>query len=58
MRKYLLSITIYVIVITIINALHKIAYDESIFKTWWNGAILVIVCLIFAEIVAEKVTRK
>ena len=53
-----MSITTYMITFTVITSLHKIAYGESIFKTWWIGATIMLICLIFGEIVGEKVTRK
>ena len=58
MRRVLLFFAMHVIAITIIEMLTKIAYNQSIYDTWWVAGTYIIVCWIFAEIVSEKVTRK
>ena len=57
MRKVLLFFSIYFLTNMIMAMMHRIAYNEGVYDTWWIGAIYIVVCWIFAEIVSEKITR-
>lgn len=57
MKHGILTVTIYFITTMVLSMLSEIAYNESIFSTWWEGLIYVITVYHTSYYIAKKLLK-
>ena len=58
MKKYLFAIALYFLIIRLINMVHRIAYDASMYDSWYVSLTHLLSVTIIVYKITEKVFNK